>query len=473
MPGYLYQRARTALAAAVAAALLGAALWPAPAAAQVSGRQLLGWCEGALGQSVTATFDAFQCTAYLQAMLDQHGGQDIDYAACLGSAQPGASDLMAQIMPLLRERAAAGGDALDAPANSIVAQWIDRHCAAAAPPEPPVEVEAPDTAPPAGDPAVELAVWQAIQNIRDPDRRRAGLEHYLETYPDGSFAPLARLQIEELAAPPDAAPPAEPPVADAAPDSGDEAEPLSPDAVFWLSIKDSEDPEAYEEYLRRFPDGLFAGLARRRIERFGEPPPPPLQPLPDLAPEPVPEPDPGPTAAERALTEARALEAGLGRQARREVQDSLRRLGLYGMGIDGIFGSGTRRAIRDFQRGRGDAPTGYLTTAQMQALRAAAPPNPPAEPRPAPAAAQAARRIVVNNLGGTAIVSIFASPTTYDSWEHNRLGGNVLLPGHSLVVPLPGYGATCDFDVRLIDEYSSVREVWGLNICRQERVDFF
>jgi hypothetical protein len=465
---------RAVLIAAAAAGVLGAALWPGPAAAQVTGRQLLGWCQGALGQSVTAEFDAFQCTAYLQAMLDQHGGHGIDYAACLGTARPGAADLMAQIMPLLRARAAEGGAALDGPANAIVADWIDGHCAALVPgsgpsAEEPVEAQAaPDSAPASDDPAIELAIWQAVQRIQDPDRQRAGLEHYLETYPDGRFARLARLQIDELAAPPPPAP--EPPAADPDAEAQDGPEAPSPDTLFWLSIKDSEDPEAYEEYLRRFPDGLFSGLARRRIERFTElPAPAPPQPAPRLEPEPQPEPPPGPTAAERALAEARALDAGLGRQERREVQDSLRRLGLYRMGIDGIFGNGTRGAIRDFQRGRGEDPTGYLTAAQMQALRAAAPPNPPAEPAPAPSG----RRIVVNNLGATAIVSIFASPTSYDNWEHNRLGGNVLLPGHSLVVPLPGYGATCDFDVRLIDEYNSIREVWRLDVCRQERVDFF
>src|SRR6056297_3550858 len=70
MPSHLFLRMRTALvlhmraapALAAAAGLLGAALWPGPAAAQVSGRQLLGWCQGALGQSVTAEFDAFQCS---------------------------------------------------------------------------------------------------------------------------------------------------------------------------------------------------------------------------------------------------------------------------------------------------------------------------------------------------------------------------------------------------------------------------
>ena len=37
--------------------------------------------------------------------------------------------------------------------------------------------------------------------------------------------------------------------------------------VFWESIKDSIDPDAYKSYLENFPDGLFASLAKRRSTR--------------------------------------------------------------------------------------------------------------------------------------------------------------------------------------------------------------
>lgn len=38
------------------------------------------------------------------------------------------------------------------------------------------------------------------------------------------------------------------------------------DMLFWQSIKDSGSPPLFEEYLRRFPDGLFAAIARQRLE---------------------------------------------------------------------------------------------------------------------------------------------------------------------------------------------------------------
>ena len=37
------------------------------------------------------------------------------------------------------------------------------------------------------------------------------------------------------------------------------------DALFWSSVKDSGEAEDFAEYLKQFPDGTFAGLAKRRL----------------------------------------------------------------------------------------------------------------------------------------------------------------------------------------------------------------
>jgi uncharacterized caspase-like protein len=37
------------------------------------------------------------------------------------------------------------------------------------------------------------------------------------------------------------------------------------DALFWASVKDSQDPAGYRAYLKQFPDGTFAELARQRL----------------------------------------------------------------------------------------------------------------------------------------------------------------------------------------------------------------
>ncbi len=44
-----------------------------------------------------------------------------------------------------------------------------------------------------------------------------------------------------------------------------------PDAAYWDAMADKTDPAALEEYVYRFPDGRFAGLARERLARR-EPP---------------------------------------------------------------------------------------------------------------------------------------------------------------------------------------------------------
>lgn len=42
----------------------------------------------------------------------------------------------------------------------------------------------------------------------------------------------------------------------------------SVELAFWDSIKDSDDVADYRGYLRRFPDGVFIGIAKRRMERL-------------------------------------------------------------------------------------------------------------------------------------------------------------------------------------------------------------
>lgn len=44
------------------------------------------------------------------------------------------------------------------------------------------------------------------------------------------------------------------------------------EALFWLSVKDSTDPAALEAYLKQYPEGTFAALARQRLASKAEPP---------------------------------------------------------------------------------------------------------------------------------------------------------------------------------------------------------
>jgi len=98
--------------------------------------------------------------------------------------------------------------------------------------------------------ALELALWDSVK-----DGSPAELESYLEHYPEGTFASLARTRLDgaALSPPGPAAPMPEEVAADAL------------DLAFWNSVKDSDRREELQAYLERHPDGHFAGLARARL----------------------------------------------------------------------------------------------------------------------------------------------------------------------------------------------------------------
>ena len=107
--------------------------------------------------------------------------------------------------------------------------------------------DAPEpTAAPAIDPA-EQAFWQAIAESQNP----SDYSTYLRAYPDGVYAPLARVRIEGLQAL----------VKEQA-----TREASTTELAFWDAIKDSGNADDYEAYLDSYADGKFAVLARNRID---------------------------------------------------------------------------------------------------------------------------------------------------------------------------------------------------------------
>lgn len=93
--------------------------------------------------------------------------------------------------------------------------------------------------------AVELAFWQSVQASND----QAEYEAYLERYPEGAFASLARARLE---------PPS--PEAPAAPAEAGDLE-----LAFWSSVDGSDNPAMYEAYLKQFPEGGFKMLAEIKL----------------------------------------------------------------------------------------------------------------------------------------------------------------------------------------------------------------
>ena len=200
----------------------------------------------------------------------------------------------------------------------------------AAVPDQPAADDAMDR-PPRGqvDPSLERVFWETIQSSGDP----RDFELYLEQFPDGVFAGLARYRLaslEQTRGEPTEQPPANQSEAGLPGNggtSGQEASGTLDDGpVVETSEPGYEAPES--ETLREAEE--VAAL-------------PDTPPVEDHS------------AAESALR--------LSSTQRVEVQRALRVLGFNPRGIDGVFGPNTRAAISAFQGARNLPVTGYLSAA--------------------------------------------------------------------------------------------------------------
>ena len=100
--------------------------------------------------------------------------------------------------------------------------------------------------------AIELEFWKSVQASGEVD----GYGAYLDRYPDGIFAPLAR---DRLAKPNSVEQPAAVPEASAV------------ELAFWDTVKDSDNPAMFQAYLQQFPAGAFKALADIRLIELAGP----------------------------------------------------------------------------------------------------------------------------------------------------------------------------------------------------------
>lgn len=119
-------------------------------------------------------------------------------------------------------------------------------------------------------------------------------------------------------------------------------QPGADEVALWDAAVELDTLGAYRAYLTRYPYGFYAADAQARVNAFEN----------------------DPTAIARAGEEA----LGLTRNQRQQIQRSLSILEYDTRGIDGIFGTGTRNAIRGWQTSRGFSVTGYLDGPQVNAL---------------------------------------------------------------------------------------------------------
>ncbi len=118
------------------------------------------------------------------------------------------------------------------------------------------------------------------------------------------------------------------------------------DNTAWRLAQQADSAEGYQTYLEGFPKGLHASAARQRLAAI---------------------------RAEPYYAARRDEEAlGLSRNARRDIQRDLSLLGYNTRGIDGIFGPGTRGAIKQWQGDLGLPVSSYLDRSQIGRLDDAA-----------------------------------------------------------------------------------------------------
>jgi hypothetical protein len=93
-------------------------------------------------------------------------------------------------------------------------------------------------------------------------------------------------------------------------------QPSDPETMFWQSIVTSSNPADFEEYLRKFPQGQFAGLARNRL----------------------------------AALHAQVIPVVTAQEIARVLQTELQRVGCYPDAIDGVWGRSASGALRRFNQ---------------------------------------------------------------------------------------------------------------------------
>lgn len=126
------------------------------------------------------------------------------------------------------------------------------------------------------------------------------------------------------------------------------------ETALWDSVKDSRDPAEIQAYLDKFPNGLFAPLARirlRNVQGARAPAPAPAVSTPAQQ-----------SGTASALTSASII---------REVQDRLYNLNYQIAPRDGRMNNQTREAIRKWQANVKQPVTGDMSVAQLALLRRA------------------------------------------------------------------------------------------------------
>ncbi|HVZ00984.1 MAG TPA: caspase family protein [Dongiaceae bacterium] len=114
--------------------------------------------------------------------------------------------------------------------------------------------------------AAELLFWESIKDSKSADDFQA----YLDKYPQGDFASLAKNRLKSLGAVASAEP--EQPdatIRNMAPGKDEEIA-KEYEQSFWDSVKDSGRAEDLQAYLNKYPRGQYADMAKQKLKDLGE-----------------------------------------------------------------------------------------------------------------------------------------------------------------------------------------------------------
>ena len=118
--------------------------------------------------------------------------------------------------------------------------------------------------------SVDMHVWDRIKDSANP----VDFATFLETYPSSPMAAFARNRLEDREGTPGPVALAAPAAATAkAPGIGEDPTEPGSDATelaFWEWVEDTDQPRMIEAYLGAYPNGVFASLARRKLEVLDE-----------------------------------------------------------------------------------------------------------------------------------------------------------------------------------------------------------
>ena len=105
--------------------------------------------------------------------------------------------------------------------------------------------------------AIELSFWDTIKTSSNPDDFKA----YLEKYPEGQFAVLARNRLNSAESTRTAE------NSRAISQASDNQNALA-ELTFWSAVKDSSNKDELRAYLKKYPAGTFSGAARNRLREM-------------------------------------------------------------------------------------------------------------------------------------------------------------------------------------------------------------